>query len=226
MLPHWTTGVLESLRKDNGFGLAIALGSGALGFLFSTIHHLLHWHGPRELHPGVDYRPLIGRLRVAGVLEVLEARTNIAVTSDVPRTRQEAWTIVTALWHERVTNQNKGIGAANPRADSLANLVHSVGAATVATAMALLTALIIAGHVAFVSRDWDPVMRFAATILIALLLFWLHEKSYRDTLNISQSFVEQVLTDTLSEETAKNGPVRTHIVLPNAVGRFTPPPLP
>jgi hypothetical protein len=187
------------LSNSTGFGFTIAvlLGSGTFGFLFSTIHHWfqwLRWERFQHIHPGADHRRLLESLITAGVLHLVNG-TNQSVHS---LTRMQAWVIVTSLWHERLSGDN-GIAAANRRADTLANLVHSLGAATVASVAAVPTTIIIAVHMSGVSWDFE---RLVATLVVASLLIAVHENSYRDTLSISQRFVEEVLADTLSKDKA------------------------
>jgi hypothetical protein len=81
---------------------------------------------------------------------------------------------------------------ANSRAETLANLVHSVGAANVATWFACIATILIAFEV-----GRPPVGRLIAPSLFAGILVWAHWRSYRDLINISDRFVEQVISDAL-----------------------------
>ena len=56
--PAWTTTQLLGQTKDAGAGLAVALflASGGLGYLFSVVHHRLHWSLPWLPSKGLSSR--------------------------------------------------------------------------------------------------------------------------------------------------------------------------
>jgi hypothetical protein len=143
LVPEWITPRLVDLGKNSGFGLAIGglLGSGALGFLFSTVHHWLYWRqlhwGRCWLHPTIDHKSTVSRLRSAGVLALMST-TDVPVALGWPTDEHQGWAIVNGLWHERVLKDSK-IQAANARADTLSDVVHSLGAGMVASVAALVT---------------------------------------------------------------------------------------
>jgi hypothetical protein len=212
LIPDWTTQQLkENFRNESGIGLAITvlLGSGGLGFMFSTIHHYLYWHFP-GIHPGPDYVGWVQVLRSRNLIQLRESRTFIEAEYGWPKEQIEAWSLITGLWHERI-GTNKTILAANPRADTLANIVHSIGAATVAMFFALITSIYIATQVSTFSLDCGPVLRFISTLLIGGVLVMIHELSHRDVVGIANRFVEQVMTDAIVQEESTLNPAVTHV---------------
>jgi hypothetical protein len=56
--------ILEGFKKESGVGLVIAtlLVSGGVGFIFSVLHHFLHWCDWRWL-VAVDHRAFVASLR-------------------------------------------------------------------------------------------------------------------------------------------------------------------
>jgi hypothetical protein len=208
LIPDWTIRQLkENFRNDSGIGLAVTalLASGALGFLFSTVHHYLYWHFPK-IHPGPDYVKWVKVLRSRNLIQLLESRTFKEVQDDWPKKPIEAWSLITGLWHERL-GVNSTILAANPRAETLANFVHSIGTATVALTFALITSIYIATQV-----GTFPVWRLGFTITIGGLLVVLHELSHRDVVGIANRFIEQVLTDALRQQQGPtHNPAVTHV---------------
>jgi hypothetical protein len=211
ILPSWTIQQLDRLQDSEWWSVAIIgiAGSGGLGFLFNTIHHWLNLHFP-TLHASMAYRELIMNLKSNGVLVLRDSRTRLEAPLEWPNKEVQAWSILSGLWHERAGKDSK-IHMSNQRAESLANLVHSTGAASVAAASALVTALIVVGC----AGEWGPtsesVARYLLAVFVGLSLVCLHEWSYRDTVNLTKCFLEQVLADALLDETQ---PVQTYVPIP------------
>jgi hypothetical protein len=194
-LPHPTIEKLAELN-NRGFGVAVGaiLGSGGIGFLLSAVHHWLYWNRP-QLWGGIDHRTFIEQLQNDQIL---------TITGGQPHTPMEAWTIVTGLWHERVGAHCRSIQAANPRADSLANLVHSTGTAKVGYFSAVFSAALILFYVSWPNTvlltEYKRWVLAAAGMVTVLLVGWIHLAAYRDTLKIAQHVAQQVLADALGDE--------------------------
>jgi hypothetical protein len=213
--PGWTVELVAGLSSDKGIGILIAtlLGSGGLGFVFSIFHHSLLWRGHwRWITGPMDYRDLIERLRRRNLLRLLDAQSGDVLNSDRAPDRFVAWAIVTALWHERVMTseeeEDNMIKSAEPRADSLTNLVHSMGTARIASLSAVLLAVIIGCIFTCSIESW----RFIIFIATAAVLLISHQSGYWRTGLVTQRVVEQVLTDALANE-ASSVPVETNVVL-------------
>jgi hypothetical protein len=209
IFPSWTIQQLDRLQNSEWWSVAIIgiAGSGGLGFSFNTIHHWLNLHFP-ILHPCMAYRELIMNLKSNGVLVLRDSRTKLKAPPEWPEKEVQAWSILSGLWHERAGKDSK-IHTSNQRADSLANLVHSTGAASVAAASALITALIVVGC----TGEWGPtkesVARYLLAVFLGLMVIGIHEWSYRDTVNLTRGFLEQVLADALLDE--QKQPVETYV---------------
>jgi len=214
LIPPWVQKQIAVLISNKGIGIALAalLGSGGVGFVFSLFHHEFHWRGPNwQWLAGQNHIDLIERLRDRKLLCLLDAQNGNALALDSKPDRFEAWAIFNSLWHERLETNNK-IKSADPRADSLANSVHSIGTARVASFFAVILAFGITCHVSeYSSECWD-IVHFISAIVIAVVLLYLHQSGYRRTGLVAQRVVEQVLTDALADE-ASSGPVQTYVVL-------------
>jgi hypothetical protein len=220
LVPDWTQGMVAELRTDKGIGIVIAalFGSGGLGFIFSTVHHAILWQcRKRWLIGPVDHRDLIDRLRSRNLLSLLDAQSGNVLPLNRRPDRFEAWAIFASLWHERIAPSkwtSKKIKSAEPRADSLANLVHSLGAARIASLVAVILAFVITARISeYSSERWDQAC-FVITIVVAASLLCLHQIAYWKIGLAAQRVVEQVLTDALVDEaTASGKPVETHVAL-------------
>ena len=163
LLPGWTmTRIGELANAGLGGALVAFLGLGGLGFLFSIVHHL-----SREFSMlgGVNNCPMIARLRAQNVLELLHANTGDPVSNADRPNRRQAWVIVNALWHQRVS-VNPRIKGANPRAQTLADIVHSIGTAQWGALCASFVPFVVAGFVAEGSSETN-VLRFIVVVVIA-----------------------------------------------------------
>jgi len=216
LLPNWPQEHIFKLKKDAGIGfiLATIIGSGGLGFVFSVVHHTLLW-GCRWiwLTGPVDHRNLIARLRSRNIIRIFDIQSgNVMLLDYWTPDKFEAWAIVTALWHERIVTSKKNsikIKSAEPRADSLSNLYHSLGAARIASVFAVIAALSVASHVADFSPDMSDVIRFIIAIMIATTLVVFHFYAFCRAGLAAQKVIEEVLTDALVDETLI-GPVKTY----------------
>ena len=210
--PEFVEGRVSDLKDDAGLGLALLtiVGSGGLGFLFGAIHHQLHW----SRFAVVDHRDFIRRARSRGMLRLIDSRNGEPVSDKVEPTRVEAWSIVTAVWHERVEDSLLLKGG-EARASTLVDLMHSMGSARVASFVALVGSLLLIGRETPIDLHFEPVARFVVALALGLMLVCLFARAYRHTGESAQRFIEQVLDDAL----AKCGSVDTHVLLKLAIER-------
>lgn len=189
--------------------IAAALASGGLGVVFSAIHHVfLHPH-PKIGVIGVNHTESIARLIKAGILK-LEGFESQSLSRD------DAWIITTALWHQRLTT-NKKIKAADGRTRGLLDLAHSWGTAFVASLAASLAAFVLAGvYSQLATCSLEPIVRFVVAVVIALAAPQLFFSSYLRISQLAQSVVDEVLADALREEKSRakgqggeSGPILT-----------------
>jgi hypothetical protein len=182
----WT----KSLRKlfpqnDGGLDkIVIAaatafVASGGIGFLLSTFHHFLVGTLYHYIGLGFRYRRILNLLESRNLLRIVDL-------SDVPlhiRWWQAGreWTVVTGLWHERRELQR--IKGATPRADSLADSAHSLGATFLGSLFALGLALFFLG-----SLDQKPLFWIVSLLLVAL-----HLMSYIRVVRVTRNYIGLIL---------------------------------
>lgn len=207
LMALWPDWMIEKAEFYKGTAdknaLAIAIGflvtSGAIGFLMSMIHHALYWRFPRR-YGAVDYRALLRLLHRRGLIS--ESPLPLAGSArSRPRSILRAWIILTKLWHERLKSSAK-ISAANGRADSMANLVHSTGACRISLGAGVLTGLLIS----FDLYQTSPIPEITTHLVIALscafaagILLVTSHLSYRQTEFQASGFVKRVLISALSD---------------------------
>lgn len=201
-LPDWTylkvKAIIAAENFDGGMAVGVAIGyvvtSGALGFLFNTIHHTFYWLCD-EWYPAANYVGFVSNF-AAGELP-LPKGVNLPGGQGG---RMNAWLVVNKLWHER-TETNEKIKSANARAESFADIVHGLGSCRVALWSALLTALVFLANFSVVhwqSLDWSSYAGAGAfLVIVAVALPFIGGRAYKQTLWISDHFVIRVLDATL-----------------------------
>jgi hypothetical protein len=191
--------IVNGFKKESGVGLVIAtlLASGGVGFIFSVLHHLLHW---LPLSRAVDHRQCVASLRARRIIRLRDRTSGEVLADTVSLSRFQAWSILTGLWHERLSMQNSFIKAADPRASSLSDLVHSIGTARVAASAAWITALYTLWRECAWPIEWWRDERFVVGNLLAAFFVGLYHAGYRMTGKATQKIVEQVLDDALTGE--------------------------
>jgi len=193
VLPVATECVVWEVTSDAGIGLLLfsIITTGAGGFLLGAIHHVLYWKCPWYSH--VDLQRLLLSLRGSRRLFLSDASG--CKLAKKPLTREEAWSVATVIWHQRVSPQLKG---ADARLASLVDLMHSLGSMCVAAVAApLLSLMILCCHVSL-DFSCEPIVRFIVAVGVSGLILVVFRCGYRHLVNSTQGVIEGVLHDVLS----------------------------
>lgn len=193
LLPKWTEARLGPLIGDASIGAAVAgvLASGSLGYVLATAHHWLHWRSPTDRRT-IDHSRKISDLRRRNLLAA-------PASGEIQDARLEALDAMTAEWFQRHQEGNP-IGNATARATSLSDLAHAAGTARVASALALVTAVVVYMCVGIWSPSVSTVFRFGAVVVLGAALVALFQDTYRRTGGIAQRFYDAVLEAALVKE--------------------------
>lgn len=196
------------LSTDNiGVVIGLLLASGGIGFLLSTIHHCLYWTQFYEwLRIVVDHRAMLKKVREIKLLELQLQDKQLQDKSELetrPLSRAGAWRVVCSIWHERRTS-SKRIEGANPRVDSLTDIMHGAGTSFVGSILALLMWLYIHQRV---SGHLPSLYSWILPIIFVLF----HLSNFRQTVPYCQGVIEMVLWDELQAQKKCNEPVKTTI---------------
>jgi hypothetical protein len=210
---HFSLSPKDFLNSRSLTGLAAfaLLAFAALGYIFSNIHHLFLWkplfYKRLRLYP--DYRPLFRHAGREGWLRLIpfdsmDARDRCIYCRI---SQQGAWRFLNALWHERI-KAPCAIKSANPRAESLSDIVHGAGAMFAGSVIAVLAWICVyfAYRGIYVYREEYKFLGFlpfwVPPLLLAIFLLVLHFFSLRTTLRHADSFVQIVLGDVLRNESS------------------------
>ena len=166
--------------------------SGGLGYLFSTIHHCLYWWGYWPW--GILICDHKGVLRAAEHQGLLSLSLQGGEKTHACRlSRRGAWRVLASVWHERLES-SQIIRSADPRAESLTDLMHGAGTAFVASFSA---GLIFWFFVLCADQRWS------AFALAPLTLAIIHFLNYVTVMRHTKGFVETVLLDHFSNPAEK-----------------------
>jgi hypothetical protein len=193
---------MDLFKGDKGIGVLIAgfLGSGGLGYIFSSVHHNIHaWEGS----PAMNHKNVIKRLVAERILILRHDDEKPLDPANL--TRSDAWIILTSLWHER-TNEGTKIANMEKRTRDLVDQVHALGASRIAAVCAPAAAFLLAAKSGHLDLGTIPVLLFLLAVFIALFMFETFQIGYRRTARYAQGVIDQVLTDTLLAEKARGAP--------------------
>ena len=201
--PNLAQTILKNLKQDSGLGLVAAtlLGSGGVGFMFSVIHHWIHWRGKNGV---TDHKQFITSLRERGIIQLRNRSSGAILDEKRTLSQFQAWSILTGLWNERLSGEKSLVKAADPRATSLTDLAHSLGTARVGTVFAWIVTSFVLFRNSAVSIEACAVARFISGNVLAAFFVYLCHSGYRTTGKAFQEFVEQVLDDELTKAKENN----------------------
>jgi hypothetical protein len=130
--PLWNVAIDD--KSGLGVAVALLLGAGGAGWLFSILHHTILWS--RLLDPiyAIDFRPFINSSVRNNHVEIVDYDT--WATAAAPKSPAEAWRMTAVLWHGGGTLSEK-VADATQRGESLSDLQHGLGAGLVGALCAI-----------------------------------------------------------------------------------------
>jgi len=212
----WTASQIQHLLSINiSVLIAFLLASGGIGFLLSVLYHTLSWCPRCPLLPAPDHREMLQQAEHANYLEIiLQGQPETEEKLSKKLSKEGAWRVLTAMWHERVEASDR-IKDACRRTDSLADLVHGAGTAFVGSVLAaaiwLLAYLYICRTEPSSCKGW--YIGFLSALVVAVLLPIVHRGSFLRTREHFQGIIQITLFDELGHEWLCNKcrPVKVHI---------------
>lgn len=204
-LPEWTASLLKRVLLVEKSSLAIIIGSiftsGALGYLFATIHHWCHWHLPFD-RSVINHTNQIASLREKCFIDPrpIDAPTD---------TQLEALITISTLWFQRL-GADSLIGNSENRVAAYGDLAHAAGTARVASFFALLMTVIIC----MLFGEWNPtrnhIIRYVIMVVFGCTITLLFHDAWSRTGKISQQINDRILEDALKKERAESKEKKQH----------------
>jgi hypothetical protein len=196
-VPNLPESALRHFDGDKGIGvvLALFLASGGAGYVFSTIHHYMYWHSKR--YPAFEYSNNADSKNKKGSKGSEVNGPNKRLSE-----RRSKWVHDTCSWHKRLET-SQIVKGSHDRANSLADIAHSSGSAFVASIFSIIATCLILMRKTQLTWDSAAIFNCLGSLIVAIVLFTMHLRNYRNAVVINQEFVEQVLRDAVEEEKRK-----------------------
>jgi len=192
--PDLANEMLKTCLFTENSSVALAIGSllasGALGYLFATLHHCCHWYLPIDQNV-INHKDQIKNLRKRGLIP--------SPSQEPDNPRLEALTIVSILWFERL-QKGGPIGNAEDRVAAYSDLAHSAGTARIASASSLIVTILILLSYGTFNPTLANVIRYVGMLLIGIAVTWLFHDAYSRTGKISQQLYDNILEHALLSE--------------------------
>jgi hypothetical protein len=185
VLPDWTYSVILKTAEKDSLGVALwgVLASGAVGYVFATVHHWCHWHLPID-EPILNHTSLINQLDAAE----LHGRTV---------DRQEALVRSLARWYSADLRE-----ATYKKLDSLGDQAHALGTARIASFFSLATALPISAAIGTFSLTAGSIFRLALVLVLGIAAICLFHNAYRHVGIVAQGIYDRILREASSRRAA------------------------
>jgi len=201
--------------NNTAFPWSIFVTSGGVGFILSVIYHTFYWvYLPPycKMNKGIN-RELTRRFKLLSRVDHREA-LRVAVDNrwieiqqrNGPRAdircfnRSDAWVIVTEFWHEHLKIFPK-IEGANPRTDSLTDIMHGLGAAYIGS---ILSFFILFIYNVYLVKEPFSLSR-SIPFLLSILMATLHNINFSRTISHFQRIVDIIFLDILRDNHYKSG---------------------
>jgi len=210
LVPEWTVSKLSTFTKEGSVTLAIAgvIGSGALGYAFSVMHHQLNWSFPRW--STIDHTQFVHYLANGQQPTLLVQKLGACGSEStlIPQEidRETAQALLDSLWYQHLGTDP--IKSADPKVMALADTAHSAGIARVAALWAFILAMAVALSVGQPIFELGAVLRTAMAIGIgvgSIVLFW---RTYLRVGLMAQRVIENVILKALSDLEEKSAILR------------------
>lgn len=192
-----------SFTTITGSALALFVGSGGVGYLFSTVHHVL-FHRNWSWYPRVDKRNLINIVQREGLLLL---PVNFTPVTHLIPTLNEAWSMCAAVWHERIEVTSL-INSINPHNETLSDIMHGSGASYIGSFIAIFFFAFLSVNLKYLN-SWCSIP-FWAAFVIALAMNYLHRINYKNSCEHFQRVTDTAFADAL--RSSEEGPVTSNII--------------
>ena len=184
--------------KDLHTGVLLTVllfGSVGLGYIFSIFHHLL-------ISLLINHRQMLGNAILNERLKLyqyIQEQGEVEVSSSDLR-KKGAWVVVMGIWHE-MKDYSTLIKSANPRIESLTDIMHGSGATFWGSIFAALVGWLIYRKF-FCS--YMPWVYFVSPVFMIII----HLRNFCHTRRTCQGVVEIVLSDELRlQKSMRNKPI-------------------
>lgn len=186
--------VMQYMNGKDNLGVAVTafIASGGLGFIFASAHHYCNRHIPFD-KKRLDHRPILLKLHESELIKLTEEEHSL-IGSDSPLGRKKAEVVSSAYWYEHLESHAKG----KARLDVLGNNAHSLGAARIASLLAVISAVLICGHCFVLDPSPCAILRFIVMLILGLGATTMFHMSWSYVAEIAQCIYDRILENELT----------------------------
>jgi len=164
-----------------GFAALLLAVAGGLGYLFSLAHHGLFWRCRKY---GIDYREFVKAALAHGWLRLVTYGERNDVAGERV-TRKAAWDVITLLWYRPGSAGDTKAPELGEvlvrRTDAMSDLMHGLGASVIAAGcvwFAWAALYFWLCHEPLPPSCLGRSSHVLLTVILAVLLIWLHLSNY------------------------------------------------
>lgn len=191
VFPDWTQQqIFPRISEKNGLGFVLGgvLMSGALGYIFATIHHVVHHYFNLKIDRGIlDHSRLINRLIVEKAIPV---EPNSGVVN-----REEALAISTMIWCRLKDKGHFDGDATYKKFEYYGDQTHALGAARIASVFAFVTALMFCFTIGTPNITCGSSTRFVLMLALGGGVICIFHYAYRYLGTFAQDVYDRIVCE-------------------------------
>lgn len=201
VLPESTLSVLSKVNSKEALGTSVVafFASGALGYIFASIHHFVHWQlcfscFEKDIfdHKNVIVKllkarliPPIGFVGIDGRIKQFKAERRPV------KKREIAQSISLALWYHFEKDQHLG----KDGIDHLGNQAHGLGTARIASFFALVTTVLLSAQYGTLNLELCPIMRYLLMLFLGVFTICIFHIGYKRVAGFAHETYTMILVN-------------------------------
>jgi hypothetical protein len=192
IFPSWMSSHFITFTAKDSLGIVLSsiFASGALGYIFATIHHWCHWHlcFDKDI---LDHSKMINHLIMDGYIPKQDKR-------EVDR--MLAFKISQVLWYQQMKLDDHIGKESDKKVTSLGDQTHGLGTVRIASFFALITSLVFCYMIGKCSCQPESIIRFMIMVALGISVICLFHEAYRRVGKIAQALYEGILQEALTKD--------------------------
>ncbi len=184
------------------FPVTLFLVSGAIGFFLSLVYYAFHRIKYLKSFFG-SFLPLIEFCIYMKWIILFNRKDGLPLDSKY-LSHSGAWRVVTAYWHERIKSSKK-IKSANPRTDSLADIMQGLGSA-------FMGSILVIGVWIFIHFQLDGCSdQLIVPFVLSIVIIIIHLINFINVRKDLYSVVSIIMIDELKEKHVEGKPIIMYV---------------
>jgi hypothetical protein len=193
-LPEPTVSFLVEVSGKDAFGTiaGVFLASGALGFIFSSIHHYFLWHCEKDVF---DHRKVIQKLydlkKITLDKEDIEKLGVTGTLKDTLEAREIAQSLSLAVWYSHLKPHEPG----KDQLALLGNQAHGLGTARFASLFAIFTTVGLCVRYGTLKLELWPTIDYILMLSLGVFAFCVCHIGYKRVARFAQKIYDKTIVE-------------------------------